>query len=327
MRKTPILSLVVVIAAFIAVPGGIANPQVTDEQLDLAEANVMGVNYSRSGGDRELRFNVTLYHDDEGEDGYANWWQVETLNGVNLGRRDLLHAHGTREFTRSDTIRTPEETRYVIVRGHDEIHGYGGRAAIVDLNLEEIEFIDQGSDPNNFSDYAETQPVEMKPYSNEEFGFKISYPKSWEKVFPKEEKNKEPKDHKEIFFRATSSEDLWKATSISVVANEVNSPVTLNEYEQYVELSNKFFPPGYESIYRGELEGIPAVVTESTHIDYISKTGGKNETEQTRKTKTVSLITRGNLYRITVSANSEDFDEANQEYFERILDSFEILPE
>jgi len=44
------------------------------------------------GGD--VRFEVTLYHDD-GEHGYANWWQVESLDGERLGRRDLLHAHGT----------------------------------------------------------------------------------------------------------------------------------------------------------------------------------------------------------------------------------------
>ncbi|MEF8853286.1 MAG: hypothetical protein V5A28_12860, partial [Haloarculaceae archaeon] len=66
--------------------------------LDLREANVVGVAFA--GGDGTYDFDVTLYHDDDGEDGYANWWQVESLDGAQLGRRTLLHAHSTDPFTR-----------------------------------------------------------------------------------------------------------------------------------------------------------------------------------------------------------------------------------
>ncbi len=47
--------------------------------LDLREANVTEVAIEDQG-DGAYRFDVTLYHDDEGEDGYANWWQGETLD-------------------------------------------------------------------------------------------------------------------------------------------------------------------------------------------------------------------------------------------------------
>ncbi|XGI82960.1 hypothetical protein ACEU6E_06655 [Halorutilales archaeon Cl-col2-1] len=130
--------------------GGDSN---SNESLDLAEANVMEVEYSASGSGA-YGFDVTLYHDDSGEEAYANWWQVETTGGERLGRRDLLHAHGTREFTRSETVEVPMGTRYVVVRGHDETHGYGGRAAVVDLESGDVEFVDQGNEAQSFSGYS-----------------------------------------------------------------------------------------------------------------------------------------------------------------------------
>jgi hypothetical protein len=113
--------------------------------LDLREANVVGVAVE-SVGDGEYRFDVTLYHDDEGEDGYANWWQVETRAGERLGRRELAHAHGTREFTRSATVAVPDDAWPVVVRGHDRTHGYGGRAALVGADGTVCP-VEQGTDP------------------------------------------------------------------------------------------------------------------------------------------------------------------------------------
>jgi hypothetical protein len=122
----------------------------TDEpgELDLREANVTAVTVENAGG-RSVRFDVTLIHDDDGEDGYANWWQVENLDGERLGRRELLHAHGTREFTRSETIELPEGVDCVVVRGHDRTHGYGGQAAVVSLDGA-VAFHRQGSEPSAF---------------------------------------------------------------------------------------------------------------------------------------------------------------------------------
>jgi hypothetical protein len=121
--------------------------------LDLREANVTAVQAADRGGG-SLGFDVTLIHDDDGEDGYANWWQVETLQGEQLGRRELLHAHGTREFTRSQTIEIPAGVAWVVVRGHDQTHGYGGRAAVYSVETGETVFVDQGSKPEEFSDWS-----------------------------------------------------------------------------------------------------------------------------------------------------------------------------
>jgi len=115
--------------------------------LDLREANVTDVAVE-SGGD--YRFDVTLYHDDSGEDGYANWWQVESLDGDRLGRRDLLHAHGTEPFTRSATVSVSDGVDCVVVRGHDRTHGYGGQAMAVALSGGETNAVEQGSERQSF---------------------------------------------------------------------------------------------------------------------------------------------------------------------------------
>jgi hypothetical protein len=122
-----------------------------DDELDLREANVVEVAVSRSGG--SYRFDVTLYHDDDGEDGYANWWQVETLDGQRLGRRELLHAHSTAPFTRSETVSIPGGTTYVVVRGHDQTHGYGGQAMVVNVDTGETEAVRQGPEPRDLSTF------------------------------------------------------------------------------------------------------------------------------------------------------------------------------
>jgi hypothetical protein len=117
----------------------------TARQIDLREANVISVELTdESGGD--YRFDVTLYHDDDGEDGYANWWQVETLAGDRLGRRDLLHAHSTAPFTRSETITVPDDAACVVVRGHDQTHGYGGQAMTVVVPGGGTRAVEQGSE-------------------------------------------------------------------------------------------------------------------------------------------------------------------------------------
>jgi len=110
--------------------------------LDLREANVTAVAVE-SVGDGRYEFSVTLLHDDDGEEGYANWWQVETLDGEQLGRRELLHAHGTQEFTRSETVAVPDGG-CVVVRGHDQTHGYGGQAIVVDVETGATRVFPQG---------------------------------------------------------------------------------------------------------------------------------------------------------------------------------------
>ena len=124
--------------------------ETTDEALDLREANVMAVTFGEEG-EGTYDFSVTLYHDDEGEEGYANWWQVESLEGDCLGRRVLTHPHGTQRFTRSETVETGDRT-CVVVRGHDQTHRYGGRAVVVDLETAETNGFLQGEEPSSFDE-------------------------------------------------------------------------------------------------------------------------------------------------------------------------------
>jgi hypothetical protein len=121
-----------------------------DGALDLREANVVAVAFEGQG-DGRYRFDVTLHHDDEGEHGYANWWQVETMLGEQIGRRDLAHPHAEQPFTRSATLDVAAETTCIVVRGHDETHGYGGRAMIVNLELDTRRAVDQGPDRQRFA--------------------------------------------------------------------------------------------------------------------------------------------------------------------------------
>lgn len=116
--------------------------------LNLQEANVVGVELTQQ--ETAVEFAVTLHHDDEGEDGYANWWQVETLDGSELGRRELTHAHSSEPFTRSEPIEVPDDVDCVIVRGHDQTHGYGGQAMLVSLGSGTTEGVDQGPEPDSF---------------------------------------------------------------------------------------------------------------------------------------------------------------------------------
>ena len=117
----------------------------SDAERDLREANVVDVAVESVDG--RYAFDVTLHHDDDGEDGYANWWQVERLDGTRLGRRDLLHAHSQQPFTRSATVDVPADVTCVVVRGHDETHGYGGQVMTVDVRSGSVRAIDQGPQP------------------------------------------------------------------------------------------------------------------------------------------------------------------------------------
>lgn len=107
---------------------------------------------SVEGGDGSYDVSVALHHDDEGEPGYANWWQVEALDGTQLGRRELRHPHSQQPFTRSEPIEVPDGNPCVVVRGHDETHGYGGRAMLVDVETGATQAIDQRSGPVDVGD-------------------------------------------------------------------------------------------------------------------------------------------------------------------------------
>lgn len=76
-------------------------------------------------GGESFRFAVTLRHDDEGWEHYADLWQVLDPDGAVLGERVLAHPHVDEQpFTRSATITVPEGTEKVTIRARDTVHGW-----------------------------------------------------------------------------------------------------------------------------------------------------------------------------------------------------------
>jgi hypothetical protein len=80
-------------------------------------------------------FLVTLEHDDQGWDHYADLWEVVTLDGRVLGSRVLYHPHENEQpFTRSlSAVIIPQGMNQVKIRARDSVHGYGKQELLVDI--------------------------------------------------------------------------------------------------------------------------------------------------------------------------------------------------
>ncbi len=99
------------------------------------EADVLDVEVTKSSADM-YRFSVTVIHQDEGWDHYADKWDVLDLDGNILGTRVLMHPHDTEQpFTRSMKISIPMNVKRVRVRAQDKVHGYGGAEKEIDLPM------------------------------------------------------------------------------------------------------------------------------------------------------------------------------------------------
>ena len=98
------------------------------------EADVVAVKAS-SGKNGTWSFSVTVRHDDEGWDHYADNWQIMAPDGTVLATRILVHPHvGEQPFTRSlSSVEVPAGVRTIAVRAHDSVHGNGGAEMTVAL--------------------------------------------------------------------------------------------------------------------------------------------------------------------------------------------------
>ena len=98
------------------------------------EADVLDVKAS-CNSDSICRFDVTVKHNDEGWDHYANRWEVLSPDGEILATRVLAHPHDNEQpFTRSlANTKIPSDLHEVVVRAHDSVHEYGGKEAVVKL--------------------------------------------------------------------------------------------------------------------------------------------------------------------------------------------------
>jgi len=101
--------------------------------LYAGKADVVAVDYS-CNSTMICSFNVTLKHNDTGWKHYANKYDI-IVNGKVLGTRVLFHPHVDEQpFTRSlSNVQIPKGVTSVVVRGHDLVHGYGGKELIIDL--------------------------------------------------------------------------------------------------------------------------------------------------------------------------------------------------
>ena len=119
-----LLSLILVVP--LTIQGG--------ERKDLDYAQVVNVRAVQQ--DRELwRFDVTVRHNDEGWEHYADRWEVVSAQGEVLATRVLAHPHQQEQpFTRSlSGILLPASVTEVVVRAHDSLHGFGGAELSVPL--------------------------------------------------------------------------------------------------------------------------------------------------------------------------------------------------
>jgi len=87
-------------------------------------------------------FSVTVRHNDEGWNHYADLWEVvDPESGKVLAERVLAHPHETEQpFTRSLAgVVLPEGQRFLEFSAKCTKHGFEGRRILVDLEMEEGE--------------------------------------------------------------------------------------------------------------------------------------------------------------------------------------------
>ena len=96
------------------------------------EADVVDVSVQRTG-ENVFSFSVTVRHQDEGWDHYANKWDVVAPDGKVLGTRTLHHPHENEQpFTRSlSGVKIPQNIPTVTIQAHDSVHQYGGKTVTV----------------------------------------------------------------------------------------------------------------------------------------------------------------------------------------------------
>ncbi len=100
----------------------------------LEYAQVAKVKTSKRA-DGSYCFDVTVRHNDEGWNHYADGWEVLDINGNHLATRVLGHPHEQEQpFTRSKCgIDIPKDVSKVVVRAKCNKHGFGGKSYIVDI--------------------------------------------------------------------------------------------------------------------------------------------------------------------------------------------------
>lgn len=113
--------------------------------LQIATANqadVVDVKVSQAE-DKTWHFDVTLKHDDEGWDHYANQWVVTDLDNKILATRTLYHPHVHEQpFTRNlQGVKIPNETTRIKIIARDSVHQRTGK--VIEFDLKEMRIIEE----------------------------------------------------------------------------------------------------------------------------------------------------------------------------------------
>ena len=98
------------------------------------EADVLKVDVEGTGTNT-FRFSVTVRHNDQGWDHFADKWDVVAPDGSILATRILHHPHEKEQpFTRSlGGVKIPSGIQKVSIQAHDSVHGYGGKIISIEL--------------------------------------------------------------------------------------------------------------------------------------------------------------------------------------------------
>ncbi len=99
------------------------------QPVQAGQVDVLKVDIRPAAGPGRFDVEVTLRHADSGWDHYANRWEILAPDGRVIATRVLAHPHEHEQpFTRGlFALQIPAEFTWIRVRGHDLVHGYGGR--------------------------------------------------------------------------------------------------------------------------------------------------------------------------------------------------------
>lgn len=145
----------------------------------------------------------------------------------------------------------------------------------------------------------------MKTYKNEEYGLKVSYPKGWTKT--------------EMDYKGSGILSLNAYPdphNVSVTASELKKDLSLEEYVKAYDLKLDSMVK-YQNVVKRKtnISGLTAFVRVSTMAR--SGDGGT-------RGKDIYLNKGEVIYNLSFSSSVDSYEEAKKEYFDPILESFEL---
>lgn len=156
------------------------------------------------------------------------------------------------------------------------------------------------------------EAVRFKTYENKQYGFSIEYPEDWQLLTDLE--------YAAALFVGPTKEGF--AINANIALEKLAEPMTAQEYATLSEELLKTVLSSYNKLeeYQTTVSTEPAVVR-----IFIATYGAYPGI--TNKIKEVYLIKEKRAYIITCSALPTTYDEANDKYFERMVQSFKFIEE